>query len=80
MDCILSMLKVSSRILLVQLLLDGTGVIDDVKDTKNQSDVRNIEMLGKRLCFTLHTVRYKRLNLIPKRNKKSRRKGSPGTQ
>ena len=47
-----------------------------VRDTQNQSNVRNIEMLSKRLCFTLHTERYKKLNLISKRNKKSHRKGS----
>ena len=36
---------------LVQLLLDSTGVIDDIKDAKNQSDVRNIEMLAKKTMF-----------------------------
>ena len=65
---------------LTQLLLDCVGVFSDSKDIQVQSVIINIEKLAKRLCLTLHTERYKRLNLIPKRHKKSGGKGSRSTQ
>ena len=65
---------------LTQLLLDCVGVFSDSKDIQVQSFIINIEKLAKRLCLTLHTERYKRLNLIPKRNKKSGGKGCRSTQ
>ena len=55
---------------LVQLLLDSAGVFTDPKDIKVQTTIRNIEKLAKRLCLILHTERYKRLDLVPKRNRK----------
>ena len=57
--------------ILVQLLLDCADVFSDRRDNQILSVAKDIEKLSKRLCFTLHTERYKRLNLIPKRNKKS---------
>ena len=55
---------------LTQLLIDCVGVFSASKDSHVQSVIRNIEKLAKRICFTLHTESYKRLNLLPKRNKK----------
>ena len=55
---------------LVQLLLDSAGDFTDPKDIKVQTTIINIEKLAKRLCLILHTERYKRLNLVPKRNRK----------
>ena len=55
---------------LVQLLLDSAGVFTDPKDIKVQTTIINIEKLAKRLCLLLHTERYKRLNLVQKRNRK----------
>ena len=65
---------------LTQLLLECVGVFSNSKDIQVQSVIKNIEKLPKRLCFTLHTERYKRLNLIPKRNKKWGGKRSCSTQ
>ena len=66
--------------ILVQLLLDCAGVFSDRRDNHIQSVAKDIEKLAKRLCLTLHTERYKRPNLIPKRNKKYGGKGRRGTQ
>lgn len=48
----------------------GTSVIADYRDSCVQNYLRDLEKLTKRLCYTLHVERYKRLNLIPKRKKK----------
>ena len=52
----------------VQLLLDCTGVISGLRNSEFQGVAKAFEKLSKRLCYTLHTEGYKRLNLIPKRN------------
>lgn len=65
---------------LVRLLLDCTGVISDLKDGCVQNLIQDFERLTKRLCYALHTERYKNLNLIPKRKKKTGGKGSRCTQ
>ena len=66
--------------ILVQVLLDCAGVFSDRRENQIQSVAKDIEKLSKRLCLSLHTERYKRLNLIPKRNKKYGGKGRRGTQ
>ena len=65
---------------LVQILLDSAGVFGDLKDSQVKNAIKDIETLSKRLCYALHTERYKRLNLLPKRKKKSGGKGRRGTQ
>ena len=66
--------------MLIKLLLDCTGVICDYRDSRVQNQLRDLEKLTKRLCYTLHVERYKRLNLIPKRKKKAGGKGSRSAQ
>ena len=60
---------------LVNILLDCSKVIDIKNDKSILPVIENIEKLSKRLCYTLHTERYKKLNIIPKRLKKTCRKG-----
>ena len=65
---------------LVQTLLDCSKVIDCLNGKSILPTVKNLEKLSKRLCYTLHTERYKRLKIIPKRLKKISRKGYRRTQ
>ena len=60
---------------LVNILLDCSKVIDIKNDKSILPVIENIEKLSKRLCYPLHTERYKKLNIIPKRLKKTCRKG-----
>ena len=60
----------------VQLLLECTNVISDMSEVSSKIETLK---LSKGLCYTLRTERYKRLNLLLKRHKKSGRKGRRGT-
>ena len=64
MDSILIIQAPNETQVLTRLLLDCVAGFSDSKDIQVQSVIRNIEKLANRLCFTLHTERYKRLNLI----------------
>ena len=60
---------------LVQILLDCSKLVDCQNDRSVLPTVNKLEKLSKRLCYILHTERYKQLKIIPKRLKKTSRKG-----
>ena len=65
---------------LVQILLDSSKLVDCQNDQSVLPTVNKLEKLSKRLCYILHTERYKQLKIIPKRLKKTSRKGYRRTQ
>lgn len=65
---------------LVQIILDCSKVIDRSSRKRIEQPVRDFEKLTRRLCYTLHTERYKRLNLLPRRLSKNRGKCGRRTQ
>ena len=65
---------------LVQILLDCSKLVDCQNDRSVLPTVNKLEKLSKRLCYILHTERYKQLKIIPKRLKKTSRKCYRRTQ
>ena len=51
---------------LLELIIDCSALIDT--NTHNQ-ELSNVEYQTRRLCFALNCERYKRLALIPRRNR-----------
>ena len=56
------------------ILLDCSKVIECQNGKSILPTVRNLEKLSKRLCYTLHTERYKRLKIIPKRQENKQKR------
>ena len=59
---------------LLQPILDGSFLFSGSDATLRQTSYRDLDMQTRRLCHSLHTERYSKLSLIPKRN---RRKCNP---
>ena len=55
---------------LLQLILDSSFFFSSSDATVCQTSYRDLDMQTRRLCYSLHTERYSRLSLIPKRNRK----------
>ena len=55
---------------LLQLILDSSFFFSSSDATVCQTSYRDLDMQTRRLCHSLHTERYSRLSLIPKRNRK----------
>ena len=55
---------------MLQLILDSSWFTGTTGATINHTSYRDLDMQTRRLCHILHTERYKRLSLIPKRTRK----------
>ena len=55
---------------LLQLILDSSFFFSGSDATLRQTSYRDLDMQTRRLCHSLHTERYSKLSLIPKRNRK----------
>ena len=55
---------------LLQLILDSSIFFSGSDATLHQTSYRDVGVQIRRLCHSLHTERYNKLSLIPKRNRK----------
>ena len=60
-----------------QLILDCSGLINSTIAFNQHTQVTEFEKKTKRLCYSLHTERYKRLAVIPNHSRKRKGKGVP---
>ena len=61
-------IDLSNNQTLIQLLTDCSAIVDE-------KTVHEIIFHARRLCYALHVERYKRLSIIPRRKRKSKKTG-----
>ena len=54
---------------LLEIIVDSPCLLDIYASLKSE-DIHMVQFHSVRLCYTLHTVRYKRLEIVPRRKKK----------
>ena len=53
---------------LLEIIVDSSCLLDSYPSLKSE-DIHMVQFHSVRLCYTLHTVRYKRLEIVPRRKK-----------
>lgn len=53
---------------LLEIIVDSSCLLDIYPSLKSE-DIHMVQFHSVRLCYTLHTVRYKRLEIVPRRKK-----------